>query len=214
MIHPNFRPTIDRYTSVVKTQAQLTYQQVQAKGQELLKNIEAELPKLQAKITALKKQIQEAVMKSTFDIRRDLNISYKVNKNIVIRLYNVVSRMVAQRYASQIQRFTAIQQRLVTMTTRGQLLTEAYWTQFVTLLQQAYGNAEGVISDISAAPSPKAMYEKIVNYIKKAVAILKTKYEPMLTANLGKLETKVSATLMEMKSRYESLKEKDLSKMF
>merc|ERR1712142_607030 len=117
----------------VKTQAQMTYQQLQAKGQELLNNIEAELPKLQAKIVALKKQLQEAVMKSTFDIRRDLNISYKVNKNIVIRLYNVVSRMVAQRYASQIQRFTAIQQRLVTMTSRGQLLTEAYWTQFVTL---------------------------------------------------------------------------------
>merc|ERR1712142_969021 len=125
----------------VKTQAQMTYQQLQAKGQELLNQIEAELPQLQAKIVALKKQLQEAVMKSTFDIRRDLNISYKVNKNIIIRLYNVVSRVVAQRYASQMQRFTEVKNRLVTMTTRGQLLTGAYWKQFTTLLQQAYGNA-------------------------------------------------------------------------
>merc|ERR1711962_949079 len=214
MIHPNLRPTLARYTNVVKTQAQLTYQQVQAKGQELLKNIEAELPKLQAKITALKKQIQEAVMKSTFDIRRDLNISYKVNKNIVIRLYNVVSRVVAQRYASQMQRFTEIKNTLVTMTKQGQLLSEAYWKQFITLLTQAYGNAENIISDISQAPTPKAMYEKIVRYINKAVTILKTKYEPLVTANLGNLESKVSAYLMKMKTEFQGLNEKDLAKMF
>ena len=52
---------------------------------EMLNKIESELPKLQAKILALKKQIREAVMKSTFDIRRDLSISYKVNKNIILR---------------------------------------------------------------------------------------------------------------------------------
>jgi len=214
MIHPNLRPTIDRYTSVVKTQAQLTYQQLQAKGQELLNNIEAELPKLQAKIVALKKQLQEAVMKSTFDIRRDLNISYKVNKNIVIRLYNVVTRVVAQRYASQMQRFTEMKNNLVTMTTQGQLLTETAWKQFTTLLQQAYGNAETVLVDISKAPTPKAMYEKIVAYITKAVSILKTKYQPLLTSNLGNLETKVSAILMNMNTQFQELKEKDLAKMF
>merc|ERR1719466_203481 len=214
MIHPNFRPTIDRYTSVVKTQAQITYQQLQAKGQELLNNIEAELPKLQAKIVALKKQLQEAVMKSTFDIRRDLNISYKVNKNIVIRLYNVVTRVVAQRYAAQMQRFTEIKNNLVTMTTQGQLLTETAWKQFTTLLQQAYGNAENVLVDISKAPTPKAMYEKIVAYITKAVGILKTKYQPLLTSNLGNLETKVSAILMNMNTQFQELKEKDLAKVF
>merc|ERR1712142_1215696 len=214
MIHPNLRPTIDRYTSVVKTQAQLTYQQLQAKGQELLNNIEAELPKLQAKIVALKKQLQEAVMKSTFDIRRDLNISYKVNKNIVIRLYNVVTRVVAQRYASQMQRFTEMKNNLVTMTTQGQLLTETAWKQFTTLLQQAYGNAETVLVDTSKAPTPKAMYEKIVAYITKAVSILKTKYQPLLTSNLGNLETKVSAILMNMNTQFQKLKEKDLAKMF
>merc|ERR1740131_255454 len=125
------RPTIN----AVKTQAQITYQQLQAQGQEMLKNIEAELPKLQAKITTLKKQIKEAVMKSTFDIRRDLNISYKVNKNIVLRLYGVVSRVVSERYTSQMNKFTELKNTLITMTTKGQLFTEAYWKQFVTLLQ-------------------------------------------------------------------------------
>merc|ERR1719447_286667 len=161
MLHPNFKPTIAKYTMIVKANAQNTMTQLENKGKELLRQIEAELPRLKAKITLLKKQIQEAVMKNTFDIRRDLNISYKVNKNIVLRLYNVVSRVVSQRYASQMQKFTEIKDRLVTMTTKGQLLTGTYWNQFTALLQQAYGNAETVIVDISQAPTPKAMYQKI-----------------------------------------------------
>merc|ERR1712142_268825 len=218
MLHPNFKPTIAKYTMIVKANAQNTMTQLENKGKELLRQIEAELPRLKAKITLLKKQIQDAVMKNTFDIRRDLNISYKVNKNIVLRLYSVVSRVVAEGYAAQVQRFNTLKTTLVTVASRGQLLTETYYKQFLALLQEAYGNAENVVLDISSSETPKAMYEKIIRYITKAVSILKTKYEPMLTANLGQLETKVSAYLMEMKLKYAVLAEKfpveDLPKMF
>merc|ERR1712013_740905 len=214
MIHPNLRPTFNHYTNVVKTQAQIKYQQIQAKGMEMLNKIESELPKLQAKILALKKQIREAVMKSTFDIRRDLSISYKVNKNIILRLYKVVSGVVSERYATQMNQLTELKNTLITMATKGQLFTDIYWKQFVTLLQQAYGSAEKVIIDISNAGSPQKMYEKIIMYITEATTILRTKYEPLVTANLGALETKVSAMLMTLRTQYRQLNEKDLVKMF
>lgn len=101
------------------------------------------------------------------------------------------------------QKFTEIKDRLITMTTKGQLLTETYWNQFASLLQQAFGNAETVIMDISQAPTPKAVYEKIVAYIKQAVTLLKTRYQPLVLSNLGKLKTE-----------FGQLKEKDLVKMF
>merc|ERR1712013_409020 len=196
MIHPNLRPTFNHYTNVVKTQAQIKYQQ------------------MQAKILALKKQIREAVMKSPFDIRRDLSISYKVNKNIILRLYKVVSGVVSERYATQMNQLTELKNTLITMATKGQLFTDIYWKQFVTLLQQAYGSAEKVIIDISNAGSPQKMYEKIIMYITEATTILRTKYEPLVTANLGALETKVSAMLMTLRTQYRQLNEKDLVKMF
>ena len=51
-------------------------------------------------------------------------------------------------------------------------------------------------------------------YITEATTILRTKYEPLVTANLGALETKVSAMLMTLRTQYKQLNEKDLVKMF
>ena len=68
-----------------------------------------------------------------------------------------MSGVVSERYATQMAQLTELKNTLITMATKGQLFTDIYWKQFITLLQQAYGSAEKVIIDISNAGTPQKM---------------------------------------------------------
>lgn len=188
-VHPDINSVLSYYTNTVKKTTMETFSELKLKGMEMLRKIETDLPALQKKIMELKDKIQKAVMKSTFEIRRDMNVSAKVLKNIALRLISLSKN----RYATTFARMNLIADNVLA-------ISETWWMKTILILQESYKKIEPVVNDIINSETPEIMYAKIEKYLTEGIAIMKTKYGPMIEPMLAEMKMKAMAYTMQLKA--------------
>jgi hypothetical protein len=214
--HPSLqglKPSVDYYKKLVAITAKRTLKDLNVKVKTMLKNVKTELDTIKEKADKLRMQIQEAIMKSTVEIRRDFNISYKVNKNIANRIYQVVKAVVMRNYALAKVQYDAYMKEAQMMAAQVNGITQYYGAQLKVTGAKIYKAFGGMIEDISRAESPKAMYVKMMKYVNEYYNILKREaetmiatYRPFVAPQLAKMKQQVEAYIKTLEGIYKQLK--------
>merc|ERR1719494_941872 len=210
--HPDIKSLIMYYTDLIKVTAEKTMNKMNIKAKEILKTVKSEIDNLARKAGAVGMKIQEAVMSYTSELRRDFNISFKVNKKIFNKIYEAVKAVIMKNYVEAKAYIELTASQITGIINQGKTMANEYYKEFIINAQETMKKIEAIVMDIGNAKTPKEMYEKVTMYaiktynvVKEEITALIEKYKPMVGPQMEKVKVAFKTYMSKLEEMYKKI---------
>lgn len=202
--HGEVTPSISYHVKKVGKFAERTIKTVKQEGEKMLKKVQAELKKIQARTMELRTQMAKAVLDNTVELRRDLKTSYGLNKKIVERVYEKAQIFGQKTYKKTMVQYKQLRSKANTWIVKAKQFGKKYYKKVVEITNKAYLESSEIFMDIYGAGLFK-MHKRALFHADKYFGMARKEFTGLMKEH--------KPTVMEMYRKYFTIIKKEGKKM-
>jgi len=209
-------PSFSHHIGKVQKRMRRSVEDIKVQSNQVMKRINAELKDLKIKALKLKNQLQRQVMENTVELRKDIALSFGVNKRIAERLYSNGKLLAQKTYNKAMSVYKLYKPKAIVMLRKVKIDAKKLYMKFSKISFEAYLKACQLLRNMYKA-GPTKTYKQVVIFSTKYAKAAKTevmemyrKYQPIVKRNSQKyiniIKQKATEAKTELEPYYKAVK--------